>query len=118
MLQSFRCAPTGDYETRGRLTDLSRAAGSGAHGLHPAAGMKSEQAERMRAWESAEISRSRVEAQLTHVGAGRLNARTRRRYENPPADTCFPLEYAYHLLGDPRDKTVLEYGCGLLAGFV
>ena len=30
----------------------------------------------------------------------------------PPADTPFPLEYAFHLLGDVRGKSVLEYGCG------
>lgn len=74
--------------------------------------MRLERTERRRAWESAEISRSRVEAQLTNVGAGRLNARTRRRYENPPADTCFPLEYAYHLLGDVRGRRVVDFGCG------
>jgi len=70
--------------------------------------------ERMRTWESAEISRSGIEAQLTRqaVGAGRLNARTRQRYQNPPADTCFPLEYAFHLLGDVRKKRVVDFGCG------
>jgi ubiquinone/menaquinone biosynthesis C-methylase UbiE len=35
-----------------------------------------------------------------------------RRYENPPADTAFPLEYAFHLLGDLRSKTVVDLGCG------
>ena len=30
----------------------------------------------------------------------------------PPPDTCFPLEYAFHLLGDVRDKLVLDLGCG------
>ena len=34
------------------------------------------------------------------------------RYLNPPADTPFALEYAYHLLGDIRGKTVLDLGCG------
>jgi 2-polyprenyl-3-methyl-5-hydroxy-6-metoxy-1,4-benzoquinol methylase len=34
------------------------------------------------------------------------------RYLNPPADTAYPLEYAYYLLGDVRGKTVLDIGCG------
>jgi len=31
---------------------------------------------------------------------------------NPPADTPYALEYAFHLLGDVRGKTVLDLGCG------
>ncbi len=34
------------------------------------------------------------------------------RYLNPPADTAYGLEYAFHLLGDVRGKTVLDLGCG------
>src|SRR5690348_687348 len=34
------------------------------------------------------------------------------RYLAPPADTPFPLEYAFHLLGDVKSKTVLDLGCG------
>jgi hypothetical protein len=34
------------------------------------------------------------------------------RYFNPPHDTVYPLEYAFHLLGDVRGKTIVEYGCG------
>jgi SAM-dependent methyltransferase len=34
------------------------------------------------------------------------------RYLDPPADTPFPLEYAFHLLGDVRGKTVFDLGCG------
>jgi SAM-dependent methyltransferase len=34
------------------------------------------------------------------------------RYLNPPANTPFPLEYAFHLLGDVRGKCVLDLGCG------
>jgi len=67
----------------------------------------------MQSWERAEISRSNVEAQITRREiAGRLNKRTRERYERPPADTVFPLEYAYHLLGDVRGKRVVDFGCG------
>jgi SAM-dependent methyltransferase len=35
-----------------------------------------------------------------------------KRYLAPPPDTAYPLEYAFHLLGDVNGKTVLEYGCG------
>ena len=35
-----------------------------------------------------------------------------KRYLEPPQNTVYPLEYAFHLLGDIRGKTVLEYGCG------
>jgi SAM-dependent methyltransferase len=35
-----------------------------------------------------------------------------QRYMSPPRDTLFGLEYAYHLLGDVRGKTVLDFGCG------
>ena len=34
------------------------------------------------------------------------------RYLNPPPDTPYGLEYAFHLLGDIRGKTVLDLGCG------
>ena len=34
------------------------------------------------------------------------------RYQNPAADTPFPLEYAFHLLGDVRGKVVFDMGCG------
>jgi len=34
------------------------------------------------------------------------------RYLNPPADTPYGLEYAFHLLGDVRGKDVLDLGCG------
>lgn len=40
------------------------------------------------------------------------SAATLARYRTPPATTIFPLEYAFHLLGDVRGKTILEYGCG------
>jgi SAM-dependent methyltransferase len=67
----------------------------------------------MRAWESAEITRSGVEARLTrHATGGRLNDRTVRRYRNPPAETWYPLEYAYHLLGDVHGQRVVDFGCG------
>lgn len=76
----------------------------------------------MRAWERAEIERSDVEASLSADRSLIAGGRTRARYLNPPAGTPFPLEYAYHQLGDVRGRTVLDFGCGsgansvLLAG--
>lgn len=35
-----------------------------------------------------------------------------RRYENPREDTAFPVEYAFHLLGDLVGRTVIDLGCG------
>jgi SAM-dependent methyltransferase len=34
------------------------------------------------------------------------------RFRAPAETTPFPLDYAFHLLGDIKGKTVLEYGCG------
>lgn len=34
------------------------------------------------------------------------------RYMNPQQDTVYALEYAYYLLGNVLDKTVLDLGCG------
>jgi SAM-dependent methyltransferase len=63
-------------------------------------------------WERAEIARSAVEASLTADSALRVSARTLARYERPPADTAYPLEYSYHLLGDVRGRRVIDFGCG------
>jgi SAM-dependent methyltransferase len=35
-----------------------------------------------------------------------------QRFDRPAADAAFPLEYAFHLLGDFRGKTVVDLGCG------
>lgn len=61
--------------------------------------------------EHAEILRSAREAAHTDSHL-RLRAATIARYRAPAETTTFPLEYAFHLLGDVRGKTVLEYGCG------
>lgn len=63
-------------------------------------------------WERVEAERSA--AQAAHIDLGKLlvSENQIQRYLNPPADTCYPLEYSYYLLGDVRGKTVLEYGCG------
>jgi ubiquinone/menaquinone biosynthesis C-methylase UbiE len=58
----------------------------------------------------AEIERSATEAMkfaLEPLGRSQID-----RYLNPPADTPYHLEYAFHLLGDVRGKTVLDLGCG------
>jgi len=34
------------------------------------------------------------------------------RYRRPPADTVFPLEYAFHLFGNIQGKTIVDLGCG------
>jgi len=63
-------------------------------------------------WERAEVERSA--AQAAHINLNDLLIREDeiQRYLDPPAGTCYPLEYSYHLLGDVRGKTVLDYGCG------
>lgn len=68
--------------------------------------------EALRARERAEISRSDVEAEL--IAEARLLADEANvsRYLDPPEDTPFPLEYAFHLLGDVRGGTVIDFGCG------
>jgi SAM-dependent methyltransferase len=66
----------------------------------------------LKKWELAEVERSAAEAShidLTHLLVNETQA---ARYLDPPAETAYPLEYSYFLLGDVRDKTVLEYGCG------
>lgn len=61
-------------------------------------------------WERAEVERSAAEA--SHFDASALVTSDLSRYMDPPADTVYPLEYSFHLLGDVRGLTVLEYGCG------
>lgn len=78
--------------------------------------------EAMQEWERAEIARSSVEATLTADNELRVSSATFARYKNPPADTAYPLEYAYHRLGDVAGQRVVDFGCGsgantaLLAG--
>ena len=62
--------------------------------------------------ERAEIGRSMIEARNTDTSALYMDESTIDRYMNPRADTCYPFEYAYHLLGDMRGKSVLDFGCG------
>lgn len=60
--------------------------------------------------ERAEVERSAAEA--SHFDDSNLVSRDLSRYLDPPADTVYPLEYSFHLLGDVSGKTILEYGCG------
>ena len=55
----------------------------------------------------AEIARSASEASKI-----RLEDVDLTRYQNPPGDTSYPLEYAFHLLGEVQDKLVVDLGCG------
>jgi ubiquinone/menaquinone biosynthesis C-methylase UbiE len=63
-------------------------------------------------WESVEVERSASEAKRKEANDLRIKQDIISRYSNPPADTFYALEYMYHLLGDARGKTVLDYGCG------
>src|SRR5213083_1124920 len=78
--------------------------------------------EAMQQWERAEIARSSVEATLTADEALRVSQDTFARYAAPPADTPYPLEFAYNQLGDVDGRRVVDFGCGsgantaLLAG--
>lgn len=63
-------------------------------------------------WEQAEIERSALEASRRNAIDLRANEKELSRYLDPPANAYTPLEYSYHLLGDIRGKTILEYGCG------
>lgn len=58
----------------------------------------------------AEIERSAAEARKTLLEP--FDHSQIERYLDPPADTVYALEYAYHLLGDVRGKVVLDLGCG------
>ncbi len=62
--------------------------------------------------EGAEAERSAIEASRIDVSDLRVDEARIARYLSPPADTCYPLEYCFHLLGDVRGKVILEYGCG------
>ena len=63
-------------------------------------------------WESVEAERSASEAKRRETSDLRIRQHIIERYSNPPADTFHALEYAYHLLGEVRGKTILDYGCG------
>lgn len=41
-----------------------------------------------------------------------MSGRKILRYDQPSAQTPFPLEYAFHLLGEVHGKTIVDFGCG------
>lgn len=63
-------------------------------------------------WERVEVERSAVEASLTPEHTLRISARNLARYDRPNANTPYPLEYCYYLLGDVSGCHVVDYGCG------
>lgn len=69
--------------------------------------------EEIKKWETVEVERSASEARRKEASDLRIAEHIIERYKNPPTETVFPLEYAYHLLGDVNGKTILDYGCGL-----
>lgn len=66
----------------------------------------------IKVWENVETERSASEAKRHSTENLRLSGNIIKRYTQPPRETPFALEYAYHLLGDASGKTVLDYGCG------
>ena len=73
---------------------------------------RADQENTLRDWEQAEIRRSNIEAGRTAADDRRADDRKFARYRNPPAETPYPLEYAYHLVGNIQGKRVLDFGCG------
>lgn len=69
--------------------------------------------EEIKKWETVEVERSASEARRKEAIDLRVADDIIERYRNPPAETFYPLEYAYHLLGDVSGKTIVDYGCGL-----
>lgn len=66
----------------------------------------------LRDWERAEIDRSAFEASKTGTRSLKTSRENVQRYLTPPADSPYPLEYAFHLLGDLHGRTVVDFGCG------
>ncbi|MBK9215634.1 MAG: class I SAM-dependent methyltransferase [Chloracidobacterium sp.] len=63
-------------------------------------------------WEGIEVERSGSEAKKRQNEDLELSDSIVQRYLDPPADSPFPLEYAYNLLGNASGQRVLDYGCG------
>ncbi len=87
------------------VTDTTSDSGLGS-------GSGQESGQDLRDWELAEIRRSAAEAQLIDRAALLADEANLAKYVNPPADTLYHLEYAFHLLGDVAGQEVLEYGSG------
>ena len=72
----------------------------------------SETAVNIKEREQVEIKRSALQASRSRADILPYSDDNLRRYLAAPADTCYPLEYSYHLLGDISGKQVLDLGCG------
>src|SRR5215467_2380247 len=68
--------------------------------------------EEIRKLERAERAYDERRAALKQSSDLRVPPRIFQRYQSPPADTAFAIEYSYNLLGDVKGKDVLELGCG------
>jgi SAM-dependent methyltransferase len=55
----------------------------------------------------SEVERSAAEASKAVLAPAEVD-----RYLDPPANSPYGLEYAFHLLGDIKGKAVLDLGCG------
>jgi SAM-dependent methyltransferase len=64
-------------------------------------------------WEKVEVIRSKAEAQKKDSNDLRIPDAILERYASPSPETPYSLEYSYNILGDVKDKVVLDYGCGL-----
>jgi ubiquinone/menaquinone biosynthesis C-methylase UbiE len=62
-------------------------------------------------WERAEIKRSSTEASKA-AAVRPTSANLLKRYTSTEANTPYPLEYAFHLVGDARGLRVLDLGSG------
>lgn len=62
-------------------------------------------------WERDEVRRSALDA-ANRTDNLIANPSNIARYVNPRADTAYPLEYAFRLVGNIRGKRVLDFGCG------
>lgn len=61
---------------------------------------------------SAEIERSRLDAESFAESDLILTPENFEKYRAVPETTVTPLRYAYWLLGNVRGKRVMDYGCG------
>jgi hypothetical protein len=64
--------------------------------------------EEIRKLERAESAHVERRASLNQCSDLRVPPRIFRRYQAPPADTPFAIEYSYNLLGDVSGKDVAE----------
>lgn len=65
--------------------------------------------------ELARIEREEIERSAQEASSAPLDellVRDTSRYMDPPPECWYPLEFAYHLLGDVRGKMVLDFGAG------